>query len=95
MTQREPHLAYESVAEAEVLDDTTIPEFVRFVFPDATKEQIEKMRHFIVCKLHDGIQIGLGLSSYEPMLAAEAFALGADEAREILIEELKMMEEGE
>jgi hypothetical protein len=94
MAKHESYTAYESVAEAEVTDDPTIAEFMRFVLPNATEEQIDKFRHFIMCKLHDGIQIGLGLSSYNPMSAADAFRLGVDEGREILIEELKMFEEG-
>ena len=92
MSEIESYIPYETLAAEVVRDDESIPEFVRFAFPGANDDAIEKFRVFIKAKLHDGILLGLGLSSYDPMMAPEAFALGADEGREILIEELRLIE---
>ncbi|MBA3758629.1 hypothetical protein H0X10_03300 [Candidatus Saccharibacteria bacterium] len=91
MSESEAYFPYESIAAAEVQEDPAIPSFVRSIFPSASEAAVDKFADFIKGKVHDGIQIGLGLSSYDPMMAADAFCLGADEAREILIHELNTL----
>lgn len=93
MSGQEAYIPYEVLADVTVLNDTSIPDFIRSVFPSASESAVDKFVDFIKGKVHDGIELGLELSSYDPMRAAEAFCIGADEAREILITELKTLGE--
>ena len=94
MSKKESYIPYETIAMAEVQDDPTIEKFMRSIFPGASSDAVEKFQHFVKGKIHDGIQIGIELSTGTPMSEIQAFNLGVEEGYECAMED-RTITEGE
>ncbi len=86
------YIPYETVAMAHVEDDTTVVGFLGSLFPEATIGQLEKFKLFMAGVVHEGIMVGLELSSNTPMSEVQAYHLGIDEGYKRAMEDRTLTE---
>jgi hypothetical protein len=73
------YIPYLPTAEACLEADESPDLFLRSLVPDASDEQIEKFRYFILGILHDGIMLGLDICGHDPIGEVESYQLGVED----------------
>ena len=83
------YIPYETTAEAVVAADESFEVFVRSLFPDVELEQIAMLRAHAQSMVLEGINLGLGMSTEDPIYAlqvhAQAFQQGYDQATQDML----------